>query len=211
MLLVRCSRIWISDGHDGDCLCLLTFSYALGSSQHCELCSREWVEWLHVSRNVPAGSQRELPSKCRCTKKTPKEQLNPHYIFIPSLKGQLYMELFWIFASEKCDSADERLLVKRRAGGRQLTIVPDITFFTRHYCTDIAPTNTQWEQSKTMFLPTSSFICDEEKSFILWLSLNFAFVVANLFSKVVKLKYKAMASKFYKWVALKASLQGNAR
>ena len=158
MLLVRCSWIWISDGHDGDCLCLLTFSYALGSSQHCELCSREWVEWLHVSRNVPKGSQRELPSKCRCTKKTPKEQLNPHKIFIPSLKGQLYMELFWIFASEKkCDSADERLLVKRRAGGRQLTIVPDITFFTQHHCTDIAPTNTQWEQSKTMFLPTSSF------------------------------------------------------
>ena len=111
----------------------------------------------------------------------------------------------------KCDSANERLLVKRGAGGRQLTIVPDITFFTQHHCTDIAPTNTQWEQSKTMFLPTSSFICDEEKSFILWLSLNFAFVVANLFSKVVKLKYKAMASKFYKWVALKASLQGNAR
>ena len=57
---------------------------------------------------------------------------------------------------KKCDSANERLLVKRRAGGRQLTIVPDITFFTQHHCTDIAPTNTQWEQSKTMFLPTSS-------------------------------------------------------
>ena len=51
---------------------------------------------------------------------------------------------------KKCGSADERLLVKRRAGGRQLTIVPDITFFTRHHCTDIAPTNTQWEQSKTI-------------------------------------------------------------
>ena len=98
---------------------------------------------------------------------------------------------------QKCDKADERLLVKRRAGGRQWTIVPDITFFTQHHCTDIAPTNTQWEQSKTMFLPTSSFICDEEKSFILWLSLNFAFVVANLFSKVVKLKFKALACKFY--------------
>ena len=174
------------------------------------------VEWLHVSRNVPKGSQRELPSKCRCTKKTPKEQLNPHYIFPPSLKGQLYMKLFWIFASEKwwkkCDSADERLLVKRRAGGRQLTIVPDITFFTRHHCTDIAPTNTQWEQSKPMILQSPSrLICDEEKSFILWLSQNFAFVVANLFSKVVKLKCKALASKFYKWATIKASLQGNAR
>ena len=148
-----CSRIWISDGHNSDCLCLLSYYYAyrlLFSPALWTLFKR--VEWLHVSRNVPKSSQRELPSKCRCTKKTPKEQLNPHYIFIPSLKGQLYMELFWIFASEKkCDSANERLLVKRRAGGRQLTIVPDITFFTRHHCTDIAPTNTQWEQSKPMF------------------------------------------------------------
>ena len=140
-----CSRIWISDGHNSDCLCLLSYYYAyrlLFSPALWTLFKR--VEWLHVSRNVPKSSQRELPSKCRCTKKTPKEQLNPHYIFIPSLKGQLYMELFWIFASEKkCDSANERLLVKRRAGGRQLTIVPDITFFTRHHCTDIAPTNIQ--------------------------------------------------------------------
>ena len=116
MLLVRCSRIWISDGHDGDCLCLLTFSYALGSSQHCELCSREWVEWLHVSRNVPKGSQRELPSKCRCTKKTPKEQLNPHYIFPPSLKGQLYMELFWIFASEKMRQCQWKIVGQKEGG-----------------------------------------------------------------------------------------------
>ena len=95
----------------------------------------------------------------------------------------------------KCDSANERLLVKRRAGGRQLTIVPDITFFPRHYCTDIAPTNTQWEQSKTICF------CQHLPSF----------VVANIFSKVVKLKCKALASKFYKWTTIKASLQGNAR
>ena len=67
---------------------------------------------------------------------------------------------------KKCDSADERLLVKRRAGGRQLTIVPDITFFTRHHCTDIAPTNTQWEQSKTMFCQHPSlFVTRKRASF----------------------------------------------
>ena len=64
---------------------------------------------------------------------------------------------------------------------------------------------------KPMFLPTPSFICDEEKSFILRLSQNFAFVMANLLSKVVKLKFKALASKFYKWATIKASLPGNAR
>ena len=156
-----CSRIWIWRPWQW-----VSYSYAYKLPFSPALWTLfKGVEWLHVSRNVPKGSQRELPSKCRCTKKTPKEQLNPHYIFIPSLKGQLYMELFWIFASEKkCDSANERLLVKRRAGGRQLTIVPDITFFTRHHCTDIAPTNTQWEQSKTMILPTPSLFVKRKRA-----------------------------------------------
>ena len=101
---------------------------------------------------------------------------------------------------KKCDSADERLLVKRRAGGRQLTIVPDITFFTRHHCTDIAPTNTQWEQSKPMFFcqhlpwfcnhPPALFVTRKRASFydfpktllLLW----------QVYSQ--KLKCKALAS-----------------